>query len=265
MGIKLNFGGFIPLSTVDWRGRAVCTVFLRGCPLRCSYCQNEAIQSGRDLRDIAEVTGMMRASAPFVSGVMFSGGEPAAQEDALVALAEEAKGMGLAVGIQTSGLFSKTLGTLIRRKLADKIAIDYKTRWEEPGIWEPECALLRERYEKNIRQSIESCKKGSDEGILSEFEVVITVFKENEHYIKKISDENRDVSLVLQQGEYKVPMMPEDIVNITEYISRRQNLIQQYTPMTLEDIEKIAGRLKRDVRIRTRQIGEVTYRRRFLL
>lgn len=70
---------------------------------------------------------------------------------------------------------------------------------------------------------------------------------------------------MLQQGEYKVPMMPEDIVNITEYISRRQNLIQQYTPMTLEDIEKIAGRLKRDVRIRTRQIGEVTYRRRFLL
>ncbi|HET6580251.1 MAG TPA: ribonucleoside-triphosphate reductase activating protein, partial [Methanoregula sp.] len=32
----MNFGGFIPLSTIDWRGRAVCTVFFRGCPIRCS-------------------------------------------------------------------------------------------------------------------------------------------------------------------------------------------------------------------------------------
>ncbi len=261
----MNFGGFIPLSTVDWRGKAVCTVFLRGCPLRCSYCQNEAIQSGKDFRDITEITDMIRASAPYISGVMFSGGEPAAQKEALIALAEYAKKMGLAVGIQTSGLFSETIGTLIRLKLVDKVAIDYKTRWEEPGVWEPECALLREKYEKNIRKSIEACRKAAGEGTLSEFEVVVTMFAENVKYVRKISDETRDISLVLQQGEYKVPMMSEDIVNMTEYISKRQNLIQQYTPMTLPDIERIAEGLRRDVRIRTREIGEITCRRRFLL
>lgn len=261
----MNFGGFVPLSTVDWRGRAVCTVFLRGCPLRCSYCQNEAIQKGEDFRDISEITGMIRTSARYISGVMFSGGEPAAQKDALAALAKSAKEMDLAVGIQTSGLFSETLGTLIHQRLVDKIAIDYKTRWEEPGVWEPECALLRGKYEKNIRESIAICKKATEEGILSEFEVVITVFNENEKYIKKISDETLDVSLVLQQGEYKIPMMSDDILNMTEYIARKQSLMQQYTPMTLADIEKIAGKLKRDVRIRTREIGEITYHRRFLL
>ena len=261
----MNFGGFVPLSTVDWRGRAVCTVFLRGCPLRCSYCQNEAIQTGGDFRDISEVTGMIRESARYISGVMFSGGEPAAQKEALVTLATSAKAMDLAVGIQTSGLFSETLGTLIRQRLVDKIAIDYKTRWEEPGVWEPECALLRGKYEKNIRESIAICKKATKEGILSEFEVVITVFNENEKYIKKISDETLDVSLVLQQGEYKIPMMSDDIVNMTEYIARKQSLMQQYTPMTLADIQKIAEKLKRDVRIRTREIGEITYHRRFLL
>jgi len=100
---------------------------------------------------------------------------------------------------------------------------------------------------------------------LSEFEVVITVFNENEKYIKKISDETLDVSLVLQQGEYKIPMMPDDIVNMTEYIARKQSLMQQYTPMTRADIEKIAEKLRRDVRIRTREIGEITYHRRFML
>jgi hypothetical protein len=52
---------------------------------------------------------------------------------------------------------------------------------------------------------------------------------------------------------------------MTEYISRKQNLIQQYTPMTLEEIQRIAETLKRDVRIRTRQAGEILYNRRFLL
>jgi pyruvate formate lyase activating enzyme len=261
----VNFGGFVPLSTVDWRGRAVCTVFLRGCPLRCSYCQNEAIQKGEDYRDISEVIDMIRTSAPYISSVMFSGGEPAAQKEALITLAKSAKEMDLAVGLQTSGLFSETIGTLIHQRLVDKIAIDYKTRWEEPGVWEPECALLRGKYEKNIRESIALCKNATKEGILSEFEIVITVFNENEKYIKKISDETLDVSLVLQQGEYKIPMMPDDIVNMTEYIARKQSLMQQYTPMTRADIQKIAEKLKRDVRIRTREIGEITYHRRFML
>ncbi|PKG32815.1 MAG: ribonucleoside-triphosphate reductase activating protein, partial [Methanoregula sp.] len=32
--MRVNFGGFVPISTTDWRGHAVCTIFLRGCPLR---------------------------------------------------------------------------------------------------------------------------------------------------------------------------------------------------------------------------------------
>lgn len=196
---------------------------------------------------------------------MFSGGEPAAQKNALVSLARSAKAMGLSVGIQTSGLFSGTLDTLIREQLVDKIAIDYKTRWEEPGVWEPECALLRGKYEKNIRSSIDLCRRAAVEGRLTEFEIVITAFRENEKYIRKISDENYDVPLVLQQGEYKIPMVGGDVVNMSEYISKKQNLIQQYTPMTLEEIQKVAEKLKRDVRIRTRQAGEITYHRRFLL
>ena len=52
---------------------------------------------------------------------------------------------------------------------------------------------------------------------------------------------------------------------MTEYIAQRLDTIEQYTPMTLEEIKKIADGLKRDVRIRTRDSGEIPYNRRYLL
>jgi len=36
----------VPLSTVDWPGKAAMVVFLQGCPLRCPHCQNRRLQSG---------------------------------------------------------------------------------------------------------------------------------------------------------------------------------------------------------------------------
>ena len=87
--LPVNFGGFVSISTVDWPGRAVCTVFLRGCPVRCFYCQNTSLLSGSDMRDEAEIVGMIAESALVVSGVVFSGGEPTMQEEALVHLARE--------------------------------------------------------------------------------------------------------------------------------------------------------------------------------
>jgi pyruvate formate lyase activating enzyme len=264
--IKVNFGGFVSLSTIDWRGKAVCTVFLRGCPLRCSYCQNEAIQTGEDYRDLEEVVSMIKTSSPFISGVVFSGGEPTAQKEALIALAKRAKDMGLAVGIQTNGMFPDTLQEMIENGLADKIAIDYKTRWEGFSVRDgDERTVPADNYQRNVCRSIKICRDAFEIKKLHEFEVVVTVFYENEKYIKTIAEKIGNVPLVLQQGEHKIPMMPDEIINMTAYIARKQNLKEQYTPMTLAEIQKIAEKLKRDVRIRTREIGETACDRRHIL
>lgn len=260
----MNFGGFVSLSTIDWRGKAVCTVFLRGCPLRCSYCQNDAIQTGEDYRELDEIAGMIKTSSPFISGVVFSGGEPTAQKKALIALATLAKEMGLAVGIQTNGLFPDTLLALIEHRLVDRIAVDYKTRWEGFSVRNGDCTSP-ENYERNVAKSIKICKEAVQTHKLPEFEVVVTVFYENEKYIKTIAEKIGDASLVLQQGEHKIPMMPDEIVNMTAYIAGKQNQKEQYTPMTLAEIQKIAEKLKRDIRIRTREIGEIACNRRFIL
>jgi len=51
--VRINLGGVVPLSTVDWPGRAATVVFLRGCPLNCPHCHNRSIHSGRSLADIS--------------------------------------------------------------------------------------------------------------------------------------------------------------------------------------------------------------------
>ncbi len=192
--MKVNFGSFVPLSTVDWRGRAVCTVFLRGCPIRCSYCQNSAILDGEEYRDVNEVIEMIRSASPLISGVIFSGGEPTMQKEPLIRLCESAKEMGLLVGIQTNGVFPEVLRALIARNLVDRVAIDLKTRWERFS------AKLSGAYLKNVRKSIACCREAKERGGLSEFEMVFTLFRGDTEDIEELAAEADGVDIVLQQG-----------------------------------------------------------------
>ncbi|HJX55337.1 MAG TPA: anaerobic ribonucleoside-triphosphate reductase activating protein [Methanoregula sp.] len=259
----MNFGGFIPLSTIDWRGRAVCTVFFRGCPIRCSYCQNEGILTGEDFRDLEEIKEMITSSAPYISGVMFSGGEPTRQREALMELARYSKGINLDVGIQTNGLFPDTLGQLLEERLVDKVALDFKSRFEGYS-GQQESGFNFENYEKNVRKSFTLCKNAYARNILTEFEVVITIFYENEEYIEEISGLTGKVPLVLQQGEHKMLRLTTPPLNMTEgeYRERKRQLQEKYHPLTLDEIKRIADKLGRKVRIRTREVGEIIYKGR---
>jgi len=266
--IKVNFGGFVSLSTIDWRGKAVCTVFLRGCPLRCTYCQNENIQAGEDYRDIDEINSMIKTSSPFISGVVFSGGEPTLQKDALIALARYSKKVNLCVGIQSNGYFPETIEALIINGLLDKVAIDYKTTWEGySGTTEGYCHLSKENYERNVQKSIRICKKALEKKQLTEFEVVFTIFYENQEHIRQISEKIGDVSIVLQQGEHKIPVIRNATPDMTngEYICKKLTQQNKHPPLKLNEIKEIADSLKKTVRIRTREVGEISYNWRNIL
>jgi pyruvate formate lyase activating enzyme len=230
--LKVNFGGFVPLSTVDWRGRSVCTVFLRGCPVHCHYCHNKEIQTGNDLRDIEEIAELIRSSRMLVSGVIFSGGEPTMQKEALLELAGRAKQMGLKVGVQTNGVFPETIRALIDARLVDKISLDIKARWEHYHN------LLRVEAEvtEKVKESLAICREAYLGGVLAEFEVVNTLFPGREDDVQYIAREAEGVDFVLQQGvEGSIP------------------------PLTFDDMKKVADKIRRRVKIRTREDGEVVY------
>ena len=220
------------MSTVDWRCRSVCTVFLRGCPVRCHYCHNLALQSGKDVRDTEEVLDMIRSSRMIISGVIFSGGEPTLQKDALIELAEGCREMGLKIGVQTNGVFPETLRALIERGLLDLVHLDIKTRWEHY----PHLFRVGPEVTDHVRESLNLCMQANEDGRLNELQVVVTLFPGREDDVYHIAKEIGDHDLVLNQGvEGTIP------------------------PLSFADLKKIADKLRRPVRIRTREDGEVAY------
>ena len=96
------------MGLVDGPGvRAV--VFLQGCPLRCRYCHNPDTQSGggRPVEDGTLVRRLLRFRSYFDrsgGGVTFSGGEPLAQPDFLLACLRRLKAEGVHTCLDTSGI-----------------------------------------------------------------------------------------------------------------------------------------------------------------
>ncbi len=173
---------------------------------------------------------MIKGSALAISGVVFSGGEATMQKDALLALAKAAKSLGLVVGIQTNGVYPETLSALIENRLVDHVALDIKARWARYNN------LLKVNCVENVQKSLALCRDAQKNGSLPEFEVVITLFRGYDDEVPIIAQEAGDVDIVLQQG-------------VTENVR----------PLTEAEMKAIADRLSREVRIRTREGGEIVY------
>lgn len=124
---RLLIGGITPFSTVDWPGKLVCVAFLAGCPWRCPYCQNHALQSrGAATQTEGDLLALLEARRGLLDGVVFSGGEPLVQEDVIWAMAR-AREMGFSVGLHTCGAFPARLREAL--PLVDWVGIDVKAPW----------------------------------------------------------------------------------------------------------------------------------------
>jgi pyruvate formate lyase activating enzyme len=176
------------------------------------------------------VVALIRSSRLLISGVVFSGGEPTMQPEPLKALAGAARQMGLLVGIQTNGVFPKVLSSLIAGRLVDRVALDIKARWERYDN------LLKERYSGPVKESLALCRDARLAGDLPEFEVVVTLFRGYEDDVPYIAKVAEGVDLVLQQG-----------------------LDGGVKPLSAEELRRVADRVGRVVKIRTREEGEVVY------
>jgi anaerobic ribonucleoside-triphosphate reductase activating protein len=118
-----NFGGIEDLSLIEYPGLAARVIFLRGCDYHCSYCYNKSICSGEDLRDFSDYCNDLL----FASAVVFSGGEPTLQPEAVFDFAVYYKKEGKKVGLYTNGSRPGVIEKLLERKLIDFISLDIKT------------------------------------------------------------------------------------------------------------------------------------------
>ena len=123
-------GGVQFFSTVDWPDHIAATVFVKGCPWRCSYCHNTHLLTSTPSPDDVSwltVVEKLRERSGFLDAVVFSGGEPLASPY-LAEMAQTVKDMGYLVGLHTNGAEPAKFHDLLHLKsgLIDWVGLDIK-------------------------------------------------------------------------------------------------------------------------------------------
>ena len=123
----LQIAGLTPMSSVDWPGKFVATVFAQGCPWACPYCHNQAIIDPKipgvvSWESVEELLGRRRG---LLDGVVFSGGEATRQLAVLPAM-QRVRELGFEVGLHTAGPYPARLHEILRTGLVDWVGIDIK-------------------------------------------------------------------------------------------------------------------------------------------
>jgi pyruvate formate lyase activating enzyme len=167
------------------------------------------------------------------------------------------------VGIQTNGYFPDTLSTLLAEGLVDRIALDYKSRWEGfAKRWEGYAGSCSRDYALQADRSIAICEDARMSGRLPEFEIVLTIFWGNEREILGIADHLPRGNLVLQQGVRK-RFWKEWTGSAEGNVPKsREEVGGERAPLSFAELAALAEsmkRLGRTIRIRTRELGEVVY------
>jgi len=127
---ELRVGGLVRLSTCDWPGELVATVFCQGCPWSCGYCHNQHLIAPSAATEIEwpDVMSFLDSRRRLLDGVVFSGGEPTLQA-ALPEAMREARALGFRIGLHTAGPYPERLAAVL--PLVDWVGFDVKAAFSD--------------------------------------------------------------------------------------------------------------------------------------
>lgn len=272
--MKVNLGGIVHLSTVDWTGSATTVIFLRGCPLRCPHCQNCSLQTGENLVDLSFPEGEIRTrsikpaglrglssaqvtlekavciqdyraplipSDQLISGIVLSGGEPLMQSEAARDIALNAHHLGLKFGLETCGYYPRRLEELLEDNLIDRVFLDVKAAFRDP---EYERATGLKKVYLLVKESLRACMRA---GV--PLEVRTTLFPDMPTH-----SEIAEVANALAELKIEFPNNRLDQMAIQRGLPKGDEFI----PVSLESLSAIAKSIKSNktpVRIICRDSG----------
>lgn len=121
----MHIAGIEKNTLLDYPGMVAATVFTGGCNLRCLFCQNKELVCSPPQIDEEEVMAFLKKRQGYIKGVCISGGEPLMQTD-LTGFMGRIRDLGYKVKLDTNGTMSDALEDIIKRGLADYIAMDIK-------------------------------------------------------------------------------------------------------------------------------------------
>ena len=128
----MKIHGLQKMTLLDFPGRVACTVFLGGCDYRCPFCHNFELVDGSApaVMDDTELFAFLEKRRGLLEGVAVTGGEPCLRPD-LPDLLARIKDLGYAVKLDTNGTHPALLADIVRRGLADYVAMDIKNSPEK--------------------------------------------------------------------------------------------------------------------------------------
>ncbi len=126
----MQVAGLVPFTTIDFPGRLAAVLFLQGCPLRCPFCHNAALQIAGTPTDVSwdEAELFLTERTKRLDGIVLSGGEPLMTPD-VIPLAKRIKEMGYQVAIHTSGVYPERLTEIL--PYIDWVGLDIKAPWDK--------------------------------------------------------------------------------------------------------------------------------------
>lgn len=193
----LRIAGIARLSSCDWPGRLVATVFLQGCPLACGYCHNPGILDPRapgaaPWREVVELLGRRGG---LLDGVVFSGGEPTRQA-ALPDAMRQVRALGFGVGLHTAGPYPRRFAEVV--PLCDWIGLDIKAPARlygrvtgVPSAAEPAFACLRIALESGVDLQVRTTVDPTtmDDDDVAELTATLRALGVREHVLQRVRAE----------------------------------------------------------------------------
>ncbi len=129
------FTGLQKLTLLDFPGKVACTLFTKGCNMRCPFCHNASLvvrANDQQPYDNGELLEFLKKRFGLLDGVAITGGEPTLWPG-LYDFIAELKKIGYEVKLDTNGTRPEVIKSLVTDNLVDYIAMDIKNCREKYG------------------------------------------------------------------------------------------------------------------------------------
>ncbi len=123
---KLPICDITPFTLQDFPEHTACILWFGGCNLRCAYCHNPELVTGKKSRLAWDtIESFLESRKGLLDGVIFSGGE-CTLSLALPDFVRRVRAMGFKIKLDTNGVLPDMLNILLSKGYLDYVALDYK-------------------------------------------------------------------------------------------------------------------------------------------
>ena len=129
------FAGLQKLTLLDFPGQVACTLFTKGCNMRCPFCHNAWLVTDAKSQQLyrnEEILAFLKKRVGILDGIAITGGEPtlmAGLPDFIVSARE----LGYKIKLDTNGTRPEVLKRLVGDGLLDYVAMDIKNCRDKYG------------------------------------------------------------------------------------------------------------------------------------